>query len=143
MGTPSSFIQLPTQSGIGPVLLCAHVWLKLDKSSIVRGPVAWEAGGVIWFEVTSQKVISYDPGLCAPLCLGTIHVPSWTRSHPLARRPEARHKVLCGGLVRLFQLELHSETLFKTTTSSNKNKKKQNKPKKLSETLKLLSNFLR
>lgn len=63
------------QSGVSSVLPHAQVWLELDKSSIVGGPMEGKAGGAPWFEAISQEVMSYDAGLHAFLCLYCIFLP--------------------------------------------------------------------
>lgn len=77
VGTPSAcpLSHSSPQSGVSSVLPHAQVWLELDKSSIVGGPMEGKAGGAPWFEAISQEVMSYDVGLHAFLCLYCIFLP--------------------------------------------------------------------
>lgn len=95
VGIPSSFIQLPTQSGISPVLLCAQVWLKLDKSSIVRGPTGWKAGGVYDLKQQARKshlmTLPYVY-LCAWGPFMFLHGPDHIYGHG-DQRPDLRYYI--------------------------------------------------
>lgn len=88
------------QSGVSSVLPRAQVWLELDKSSIDGGPMEGKAEGAPWFEAISQKVISYDAGLHALLCLYCTFLPG--PDHIYEHRDQGPDSRSYGGHVQIF-----------------------------------------